>query len=157
MYIPMMLDQATLWPNNQMSYLKKINKNYLDGRYICPHEAAWRIFDFPIHHRNPAVQVLSIHEENTQAIVFKENTTIIEAIRNPSVVKTTLLAWFESNATDPTGHDHTYIEYPKYYKLDVPSKSWIRRAYDSSNMVSRLVFVHPIGLMSKSITLIGKT
>ncbi|CAI9290402.1 unnamed protein product [Lactuca saligna] len=75
-------------------------KTYLDGRYICPHEAAWRIFDFPIHHRNPAVQ-------------------------------------------DPTGHQHTYIEYPKYYKWDGPSKSWDRRAAVSSNMVCGLVFVHP--------------
>ncbi|XP_023750894.1 uncharacterized protein LOC111899269 [Lactuca sativa] len=118
-------------------------KTYLDGRYICPHEAAWRIFDFPIHHRNPAVQILSVHEENSQSILFKEDTTIIQVLCNPSATRTTLLAWFESNAKDPTGHQHTYIEYPKYYKWDGPSKSWDRRAAVSSNMVGRLVFVHP--------------
>lgn len=35
------------------------------------------------------------------------------------------------------------MEYPKYYKWDSPSKSWIRRVDDSSDMVGRLVFVHP--------------
>ncbi|CAI9281030.1 unnamed protein product [Lactuca saligna] len=89
-------------------------KMHLDGRYICPHEAAWRIFDFPIHHRNPMVQVLLVHEENSQSILFKEDTTIIQVLRNPAATRTTLLAWFESNAKDPTGHEHTYIEYPKY-------------------------------------------
>lgn len=118
-------------------------KTYLDGRYICPHEAAWRIFDFPIHHRNPAVQILSVHEENSQSILFKEDTTIIQVLRNPSATRTTLLAWFESNAKDPKGHENTYIEYPKYYKWDGPSKSWDKRASVSSNMVGRLVFMHP--------------
>lgn len=45
-----------------MNELQKI----LDGRYICPHEAAWQILDFHIHYRHPPVWILSIHEENTQ-------------------------------------------------------------------------------------------
>nr|GEX41943.1 DNA helicase PIF1, ATP-dependent [Tanacetum cinerariifolium] len=28
-------------------------KNYVEARYIGPHEACWRILDFPIHYRNP--------------------------------------------------------------------------------------------------------
>ncbi|CAI9285361.1 unnamed protein product [Lactuca saligna] len=72
--------------------------------------------------------ILSVHEENNQSILFKEDTTIIQVLRNPSATRATLLAWFESNAKDPTGHEHTYIDYPKYYKWDAPSKSWDRRA-----------------------------
>jgi hypothetical protein len=34
---------------------------YLSGRYISSIEAAWRIFDFAIHHRYPPVQHLSVH------------------------------------------------------------------------------------------------
>ncbi|XP_071718058.1 uncharacterized protein [Rutidosis leptorrhynchoides] len=26
-------------------------QNFIDARFICPHEACWRIFKFPIHHR----------------------------------------------------------------------------------------------------------
>ncbi|KAL3644191.1 hypothetical protein CASFOL_012123 [Castilleja foliolosa] len=31
-------------------------QNFVDGRYICPHEASWRILNFPIHERTPAVE-----------------------------------------------------------------------------------------------------
>ncbi|GKE11614.1 DNA helicase, partial [Tanacetum coccineum] len=36
---------------------KKIDEiqNYIDGRFICPYKACWRIFDFPIHSQEPAV------------------------------------------------------------------------------------------------------
>jgi hypothetical protein len=46
-------------------------KEYVDSRYLCPHEAAWRIFNFPIHHRIPAVQVLAVHLEGKQTITLK--------------------------------------------------------------------------------------
>ncbi|GKF06796.1 hypothetical protein Tco_0037464 [Tanacetum coccineum] len=36
-------------------------QNYVDGRFICPYEACWRIFDFPIHSQEPAVQILSVN------------------------------------------------------------------------------------------------
>ncbi|GJV28509.1 hypothetical protein Tco_1384957 [Tanacetum coccineum] len=39
-------------------------QNYVDGRFICPYEACWRIFDFQIHSREPAVQILNVHLEN---------------------------------------------------------------------------------------------
>ncbi|GBP20921.1 hypothetical protein EVAR_80741_1 [Eumeta japonica] len=46
-----------------------MNKNdeitlYQIGRYISSNEAAWRIFGFPIHERDPAVVQLAIHLEN---------------------------------------------------------------------------------------------
>ncbi|GJX35011.1 DNA helicase [Tanacetum coccineum] len=42
---------------------KKIDEiqKYVDGRFICPFEACWRIFDFLIHCREPAVQILNVH------------------------------------------------------------------------------------------------
>nr|GEY30580.1 DNA helicase [Tanacetum cinerariifolium] len=41
-------------------------QNSVDGRFICPHEACWRILKFEIHSRYPAVQKLSVHLENKQ-------------------------------------------------------------------------------------------
>nr|KAJ0218058.1 hypothetical protein LSAT_V11C300102480 [Lactuca sativa] len=75
--------------------------NYLDGRYICPHEAAWRILDFHIHHRYPPVQVLIVHEENMQQLVFNGDSFIPEVLSNSYASTTTLLGWFESNSRDP--------------------------------------------------------
>nr|KAJ0216601.1 hypothetical protein LSAT_V11C300119100 [Lactuca sativa] len=78
-------------------------KNFLDGRYICPHEAAWRILNFHIHLRHPPVQVLSVHEENMQQLLFKEDSTIPEVLSNPYNTITTLVGWFRSNTRDPAG------------------------------------------------------
>ncbi|GJU81562.1 DNA helicase, partial [Tanacetum coccineum] len=47
-------------------------KNFLDARYVSPHEACWRLFEFEIHYREPAVQILAVHLQNMQRIVFKE-------------------------------------------------------------------------------------
>ncbi|GBP92460.1 hypothetical protein EVAR_99636_1 [Eumeta japonica] len=44
---------------------------YQMGRYINSNEAAWRIFSFPIHEREPAVQHLAVHLENGQSLLHK--------------------------------------------------------------------------------------
>ncbi|GKD40429.1 DNA helicase [Tanacetum coccineum] len=36
-------------------------QNYVDGRFVCPFKACWRIFEFPIHYREPAVQILNVY------------------------------------------------------------------------------------------------
>ncbi|XP_042756614.1 uncharacterized protein LOC111880258 [Lactuca sativa] len=130
-------------PENEDICVVNEVQNFLDGRYICPHEAAWRILDFRIHQCHPVVQILTVHEENMQQWMFNEENTIPEVLSNPNSSITTLLAWFESNARDAKGHDLTYLDYPKSYKWEKSSKSWSRRIYESSKTVGRLVFVHP--------------
>ena len=34
---------------------------YLNCRFICPYKAIWRLFQFPIHSRSPAVERLQVH------------------------------------------------------------------------------------------------
>ncbi|GJV94692.1 DNA helicase [Tanacetum coccineum] len=46
--------------NNGSIQIDKIH-NYIDGRFVCPHEACWRILKYDIHGRQPAVQILSVH------------------------------------------------------------------------------------------------
>ncbi|GJZ17940.1 DNA helicase [Tanacetum coccineum] len=69
-------------------------KNYLDSRYIGPHEACWRLFEFDIHYREPAVQVLAVHGENMQRVGGDKEweTTLIEAssTATPSELRTLL-------------------------------------------------------------------
>nr|GEV86076.1 helitron helicase-like domain-containing protein [Tanacetum cinerariifolium] len=57
-----------------VSTTKQIDEiqNYADGRFIYPYEACWRIFDFPIHCREPAVQILNVHLEDMQRINFRK-------------------------------------------------------------------------------------
>ncbi|GJY73688.1 hypothetical protein Tco_0478119 [Tanacetum coccineum] len=64
-------------------------KNFLDARYISPHEACWRIFEFDIHYREPAVQILSVHLMNMQRVVFREQDRLDSIIVDTHKKKTT--------------------------------------------------------------------
>ncbi|KAL3639544.1 hypothetical protein CASFOL_017451 [Castilleja foliolosa] len=75
-------------------------KNFVDGRYICPHEASWRILNFPIHERTPAVEVLAVHLQDMQNVTFKENLKLQAIVRNPSFGKTTTAPDFFVNDSE---------------------------------------------------------
>ncbi|GKD88729.1 DNA helicase, partial [Tanacetum coccineum] len=74
---------------------KQINEiqNYVDGHFICPFEACWRIFDFPIHCREPAVQILNVHLEDMQCINFRKMDRLDIIVNIPEKKKTTLTKW----------------------------------------------------------------
>lgn len=117
--------------------------NFVDGRYIFLHEATWRILNFYIHQRHPPVLLLPVHLHNMQHIVFKENSKLEDVLCQAGFARTPLLGWFDNNARDPTGHELTYLDYPKDYKWDGDSKQWGRRVFESSKIIGRFVFVHP--------------
>lgn len=98
--------------------------NFVDGRYIFLHEAAWRILNFYIHQRHPPVLLLPVHLHNMQHIVFKENSKLEDVLCQAGFARTPLLGWFDNNARDPKGHELTYLDYPKDYKWDGDSKQW---------------------------------
>ncbi|KAK9051441.1 hypothetical protein SSX86_028068 [Deinandra increscens subsp. villosa] len=129
---------------NQSSAIREVDeiKNYLDGRFICPHEAAWRIFKFSIHERNPAVQVLSVHLENLQPVTFRDDDDLEDIVANPFSKKTTLTEWLDNNRHDPSGHHLRYVDYLTEYRWDVSGKFWLRRSYDTGT-IGRLIYVHP--------------
>ncbi|XP_076916723.1 uncharacterized protein LOC143576541 [Bidens hawaiensis] len=92
--------------------------NFVDGRFICPHEAAWRIFNFPIHHRYPAVQVLAVHLENMQNVGLSDQKKLLHVVNNPCVGLTTLTEWFATNAHDPSGRHLRYIDFLLEYRWE---------------------------------------
>nr|GEW07932.1 DNA helicase [Tanacetum cinerariifolium] len=87
--------------------------NYVDGRFVCPFEACWRIFDFSIHNREPAVQILNVHLENMQRVNFYERDRLDIIINMPNKKKTTL------------------------------TKCWHQRVVRTKKSLGRLTYVHP--------------
>ncbi|XP_050552549.1 uncharacterized protein LOC118277408 [Spodoptera frugiperda] len=90
-------DMAVFRVENTNVNAPPVNKNdeitlYQIGRYISSNEAAWRIFGFPIHERDPAVVQLAVHLENGQRVFFTNETAIDRAVNPP---KTTLTEFFE--------------------------------------------------------------
>ncbi|XP_035831916.1 uncharacterized protein LOC110870109 [Helianthus annuus] len=66
--------------NENLSNEREVDdvKAYLDCRYISTCEAAWRIFKFNIHYRFPPVEILPIHCEDGQAIVYDDNSNLCD-------------------------------------------------------------------------------
>ena len=52
-------------------------KNYINCRYITPYEAIWRLYEYPMHHKNPSVQRLSIHLSLCKMLHFIQINVLI--------------------------------------------------------------------------------
>ncbi|KAL3618734.1 hypothetical protein CASFOL_037396 [Castilleja foliolosa] len=135
-------EAAAVDPDATLPVINEV-KNFLDGRYICPHEASWRILNFPIHERTPAVEVLAVHLQDMQNVTFKENLRLEAIIRNPSFGKTTLTEWLQSNKRDDDGLGLTYVNYSSKYRWDKKAMSWISRVHLQNPGIGRLAYVHP--------------
>ncbi|GJZ35269.1 DNA helicase [Tanacetum coccineum] len=118
-------------------------KNFVDGRYICPHEASWRILKYEIHNRYPAVQILSVHLEFMQQITFRHRQPLSSIVSDEDKKKTTLTEWLEYNKFNLDGRHLTYIDFPKEFVWYANSKSWQRRKKKGLGSIGRLTYVHP--------------
>ena len=82
---------------------------YRNAHYISSNEAVWRILEFPIHERFPAVQQLAVHLENGKKIYFTEDT----ALGDPP--KTTLTEFFALCQVDNFARTMLYADIPEHY------------------------------------------
>ncbi|XP_044575138.1 uncharacterized protein LOC123258947 [Cotesia glomerata] len=114
-------DMAVFRVENTNVHSPPLNQNdeitiYQIGQYISSNEAVWRIFDFPIHERDPAVIHLAVHLEYGQRVYFTNDTALDRAINPP---KTTLTEFFElCNRADAFGafaQTLLYSEVPRYF------------------------------------------
>ncbi|GJV97841.1 DNA helicase [Tanacetum coccineum] len=126
-------------PNIQIDEIK----NFVEARYIGPHEACWRILDFPIHYRDPAVQILAIHLENMQRITFKSKDNLQSVVNNPTKKKTTLTEWLDYNKNYTDGRNLTYLNFPSEYAWYPTHKYWQRRQNRNKPCIGRLTYIHP--------------
>nr|GEV23184.1 uncharacterized protein [Tanacetum cinerariifolium] len=117
-------------------------KNYLDSRYISPHEACWRLFEFEIHYREPAVQVLAVHGKNMQRIVFRERDQLQSVANNPHK-KTTLSEWLDYSKFHTDGRHLTYLDFPFEYVWSKNHRYWQRRRQVNRYSIIRMSYVHP--------------
>ena len=101
---------------------------YLNCRFICPYEAVWRIFQFPIHSRYPPVERLQIHLPFQQNIVFSGKKSLQSVLKRPGIRKTMLTEWFECNKRNSDAQELYYSEFPSKYVWDFGQKEWILRS-----------------------------
>ncbi|GJZ46665.1 DNA helicase [Tanacetum coccineum] len=119
-------------------------KNYLDSRYISLHEACWRMLEFNIHHREPAVQILSIHLQNMQRVVFRDNDRLDTVVTNAHSKKTTLTEWLYYNEWNTDGRHLTYLDFPSEFVWNPNGKYWSRRRQKHKSSIGRLTYVRDL-------------
>ena len=100
-------------------------ERYVNARYIGASEAYWRLYEFPISQRYPAVEKLPLHLENEQVVFFQPDTARATAEKSPPETK--LTAYFQLNQTDETARNVLYPDMYQFYTYNQQTKKWIKR------------------------------
>ncbi|KAK9190000.1 hypothetical protein WN943_018600 [Citrus x changshan-huyou] len=98
-------------------------KTYLDYRYISATEACWRIFQFDIHYRKPAVERLPFHLLGEHTVIFKESKCLQNVLTIPGIEKTKFTEWLEANKIYDDVRELTYSDFPTCWVSDA-SQLW---------------------------------
>ncbi|XP_072066853.1 uncharacterized protein [Arachis hypogaea] len=114
---------------------------YYDCRYISPCEAAWRIFGYNIHYRDPSVVRLGFHLPDEQNLIFKDNEKLDDVIQEASVKESMFLGWFQANKIYSETRSLTYAEFPTHFVWKAKERVWLPRK--SHAVIGRIFFVPP--------------
>ncbi|XP_025692541.1 uncharacterized protein [Arachis hypogaea] len=98
-----------------------------DCRYISPCEAAWRIFGFNIHYRDPSVVRLGFHLPDEQNVIFKDHENLEDVVRKASVKESMFLGWFQANKDYAEARALTYAELPTKFVWKPHERVWLPR------------------------------
>ena len=92
--------------------------DFRDSRYIAALEACWRLFEYPIHHQEPAIMSLQIHLPEQHMVIFNANEEPNAVRGRAEQERTMLTAFFELNKSNPLAHQYTYQELPLHFVWD---------------------------------------
>ena len=115
-------------------------KNYLDGRYICAAEAAWRLLGFDIHYRHPSVERLPVHNEGEKNVTFKNSENLAAVAEKAKTRLSKLEGWFEANKLYPEARELTYQQFPQSFTWKADACRWKYR--ERGTVFGRLTDVH---------------
>ncbi|KAG5539463.1 hypothetical protein RHGRI_019865 [Rhododendron griersonianum] len=116
-------------------------KQYLDGRYIGPPEAAWRIFGHHMHEEVPTVTRLALHLPGMHRVNYNPRESLEDIIARAAIEKSTLTGFFSWYASNPDSTPYTYQEFPQYFVWDKKNNVWTPRK--SGYAIGRMYFASP--------------
>ena len=118
---------------------------FMDGRYISPPLAAWRLFCFDMHELHPNVVRLQVHLPGQHMVTYDPSESIETVMARGAQEKTTLTAFFEANAQEGAlgeeAHRYTYQEFPQHFVYKVDKHTWAMR--QKGFALGRMYFVPP--------------
>ena len=113
-------DQTTL----QVAAKADDIERYLQGRYIGPTEAVWRLFEYAMHEELPTVKHLAVHLPGDEPVYFPDNASSDRLQSRMDSAKTTLMAFFEYNAMYEDGRDYLYQDFPTSFVFQQKQHIW---------------------------------
>ncbi|CAF0897947.1 unnamed protein product [Rotaria sordida] len=115
-------------------------KAHLDARYVSAPEAAWRLFEFPLHDKSHAIIRLAVHLPNQQPVYFAEGNER-QALKRAAMKDTTLTAWFKLNSKNPDARQYLYHDIPQHFVFERIG-TWKHRL-QGENVIGRMYSASP--------------
>ncbi|KAL7309971.1 hypothetical protein PS15m_012253 [Mucor circinelloides] len=118
---------------------------YLNGRYISPVEAAYRLFEFPMHEESPAVTPLAIHLEMEHSVCFDASWVREKIERVMADSRSTLMGYFEYNNANRNKSDFVpllYQEFPEHMVWNKKNRALTPRQ-NSRFSIGRMYYCNP--------------
>lgn len=118
-------------------------KQYLDGRYVCAVEAAWRLFGFDVHYRFPSVERLPVHCPGHKNVTFNTLQDLKKVAEKAREKHSKLEGWFVANRNLHDAKNYTYMEFPSHFTWKQDEGRWKER--EKGNVVGRVIDIHASG------------
>jgi hypothetical protein len=115
-------------------------REYIDCCYLSSHEATWRLFEFDIHYRTPAVERLAVHLPFMNSVVYPANQPLSAIVHDQRYLQTTLTEWFSANRRFPSARELTYIEFLTKWVWVKKYKEWCPRK--GPTKIGRAIYIN---------------
>ena len=107
-------DCASIEVNQTSADQRNEVKDFVDGRYISPPEAVYRLFEYKLKGRSHNIEKLPVHLPYMQPVYFEEGehqTALDQACQKTTKLK----AFFRLNEVDPSARQYLYADIPVHY------------------------------------------
>ncbi|POS86701.1 hypothetical protein EPUL_003475 [Erysiphe pulchra] len=98
----------------------------LQGRYIRPVQAIWRLMGYTTHKEKPAVMQLPYHLEGRHRVAFSRVMTREQIASTVESQSSAFIVWMKYYAANTDGRDLFYIDFPIHYTY-VKNRGWHMR------------------------------
>ncbi|KAJ5751269.1 hypothetical protein N7533_008297 [Penicillium manginii] len=116
---------------------------YLEGRYIGPSEAIWRLLGYRVHEEFPPVQALPVHLPGQQPVRFPTGAEVDDIRRRMDNTRSPLMAYFDYNTVARREGRPTYLyqDMLRHCVWDRSQRAWQPRK--NGTVIGRMYHVNP--------------
>ena len=99
-------------------------KQYISAQYVGAAEAAWHLFEFPMHEEIPSVRCLPLHLPDQHMVSFDFMTSADQAMQSIEHQHSPLMAFFAYNAAHPEVQLYLYQDFPSAFIWHPKFREW---------------------------------